>query len=211
MSPRYRILLIAAAFLAIVWLMGLGGYHLAGNFKITAEKVRAYAESVDLGKLSPAERARAIKTLADKLNALSLEERRQARLDRVWGKWFEQMTEAEKSQFVDATLPTGFKQMVTAFEEMPADRRQRAINDAVRGLREAQSRMAAGDGQPAGTNSPPPISEALQKQMAALGLKTFYSQSSAQTKAEMAPVMEEMQRLMENGRFMFDGGGRRGR
>jgi len=192
-----------------VWLLAFAAYQFAAARKVTMEKVRAYAASVDLAQLSADERAKAIQRLADMLNRLSFEDRREARLGRLWEKWFAQMTEAERAQFLEATLPTGFKQMIGAFEEMPAERRQRAINDAVRGLREAQTQMAKG-GAPMPTNGVM-LSEDLQKQAATIGLKTFYGESSAQTKAELAPLLEEMQRLMQSGRFMMGGGGPRNR
>jgi hypothetical protein len=203
MSPRYRMLVIAGLGLLLAWLVTFVGFRMADHFKVTPAKVRAYADALDLNALSPAARAKALKELARKLNSLSMDERRQARLDGTVGRLFGQMTEAEKSQFIDDTMPTGFKQMISAFEDMSAEKRQRAVRDALKNLREAQARMREGGGS-ASTNAPP-LSEDLQRQMAALGLRTFYSQSSAETKAEMAPVLEEMQRLMEGGRFIFDG------
>jgi len=207
-NPRYRILSFAAGGVLAAWLLAFAGYQIAASMKVTADKVRTFAGATDLSKLSPAERAKAIARLAAMMNALTLEERRQARLGGVWESWFAQMTDAEKAQFLEATLPTGFKQMIGAFEEMPEDRRERAVFEALRGLREAQTRMQAEGSQPQSTNALV-LSEDLQKQMATIGLKSFYSQSSAQTKAEMAPVLEELQRMMESGRFTF-GGGRRG-
>jgi len=169
---------------------------------MTAEKVKAYAESVDISKLSGAARAKALKELADKLNALSLEERRKARMEREAWSWFDRMTEEEKAGFLEATMPTGYKQMLTAFEQLPEEKRRKAIDDALRRLREARDQGATdpGPGNRGGTNSPPVLSEELQARMRTIGLKTFYSQSSAQTKAELAPLLEELQRVMESGR-----------
>jgi hypothetical protein len=201
-SQRWRPVFFCAVAVCAIWLVALAGYRIAKNARMTAERVRAYAESVDISKLSGAARAKAIRDLADKLNALSLEERRKARLERVsWG-WFDRMTEEEKAGFIDATMPTGFKQMLTSFEQLPEEKRRKSIDDALRRLREARDQLAAGQagGNQSGTNSPPVLSDELQAQVRTIGLKTFYSQSSAQTKAELAPVLEELQRVMESGR-----------
>ena len=201
-SQRWRPVFLCVLAVLAIWVVALAGYTIAKNSKMTAEKVRAYAASVDLSKLSGDARARAIKELADKLNALSLEERRKARLDRLAWRWFDQMTEEEKARFIEATLPTGFKQMLTSFEQLPEEKRRKTIDDALRRLREArdQSATGPGGGNRTGTNSPPVLSDELQAKMRTIGLKTFYSQSSAQTKAELAPVLEELQRVMESGR-----------
>ena len=209
MSPRYKILVYGVVSFLAVWVVAFGAYHIAASRKVTVDKVRSYAGSIDLNKLSAAERAKAIARLAAMLNALSYDERREARLGRMWEQWFAQMTDAEKAQFIELTMPTGFKQTIAAFEKLPEEKRQRAIDEALRGLRDAQTQMKkSGAAMPASTNAPA-LSEDLRKQIATIGLKSFYGDSSAQTKAELAPVVEEMQRMMESGQFIL--GGRRDR
>ena len=191
----------------VAWVAAIGGYTLAKNSRMSADRVRAYAESVDLRKLSGLERAKAIRSLAERLNRLSPEERRKARFERISEQWFGEMTDDEKETFVELTMPTGFKQMLASFEQLPEDKRRKSIDDAIRRLKEAQAQTGEdGEAAPgAGTNTPPALSRELQDKIAKIGLKTFYSESSAQTKAELAPMLEELQRTMESGR-MFRGG-----
>ena len=201
LNQRWRPVFITAISVVVLWVLALTGYVIARNSRVTAEKVRAYSESVDLSKLSAADRAKALKKLADMLNALSLEERRQARLDRIPWLWFKEMTEDEKAAFIEATMPTGFKQMLASFEQLPEEKRRRAVDDALRRLKEERDKMSSADGSTSvGSTNGPVLSEELQAKVRTIGLKTFYSQSSAQTKAELAPVLEELQRVMESGR-----------
>jgi hypothetical protein len=200
LNQRQRPILLAVAALIVIWAVAIGGYELAKHAKVTPEKVRAYVGSVDFSRLSAADRAAAIEKLAAMLNALSLEERRSLRLERL--AWFNEMTEAEKSKFLEATLPTGFKQMLAAFEEMPADKRQRVVDQAVKQMKDASANLAAGGQSSAAGNNGAELSPELQEQVKKIGLQSFYSQSSAETKAELAPLLEEMQHTMESGRMM---------
>jgi hypothetical protein len=113
--------------------------------------------------------------------------------------WFGEMTEEEKGIFLEATMPTGFKQMLTSFEQLPEEKRKKTVDDALRRLKEAQTQDPALANNN-GTNGPPMLSKELEAKVRSIGLQTFYSQSSAQTKAELAPVLEELQKVMESGR-----------
>jgi len=202
LKPRMRSLFIAVTVLLVIWLVALVGYQIADHAKVTPDKVRTFTAATDFSRLSAAERKAAIRKLAAMLNALSLEERQSMRLDRTAYRWFEQMTEQEKGEFLEATLPTGFKQMLGAFENLPPEKRKRVVDQALKQMKNAREKLAAGgQSPPPGTNSVA-LSAELQDKVTKIGLQSFYSQSSAQTKAEMAPLLEEMQRTMESGRMM---------
>ena len=207
MNARYRPVVIAMAALLGVWLAAWGGYALSDHFKMTAEKLRAFVQGTDLSKLSGAARAKALHELADKINALSPDERRQSRVDKLWNDWFRDMTEEEKGEFLDATLPSGFHQMLASFEQQPPEKRQRAIDDAIKQLRKERDNPSqrTNESNLNDTNAPPVLSEELQQKVTTIGLNSVFTSSSAETKAELAPLLEEIQKTMESGR-MFRGG-----
>lgn len=190
-NRQQRFIVLALTALAGIWLLAWGGHWYLENRKMTADKVRAYVESVDFAKLTGAARAKALKDLEDKLNALSYEERQRLRSEHLMRDWLAQMTDEEKAQFIDATMPTGFKQMIGAFEQLPDDKRHKMIDDAMINMRK---------NGPAGNRSD--ISPELEAKIRTIGLNTFYSQSSAQTKAELAPLLEELQHQMESGKML---------
>jgi hypothetical protein len=194
-GQRRRTLVFAVAGLALAWLVALGGYAVAKRMKVTPEQVAQYARSLDLSKLSAADREKALHRLADYLNGLSLEERRALRPDM---DLFNEMTDAEKEWFLEATMPTQIKQSLTAFESLPPDQRQKVIDGALKSLRDQPA-----DGGP---GPQPALSPELEARLRTEGLKTFYGESSAQTKAELAPLLNELQLQMENGRQFRRGG-----
>ena len=195
MNPRYKPVLTAAIVLVAAWALALVGMRIVAHYKMTAEKVVAALHQTDLDKLPPDERARRLRELADKLNSLTGEDRRRARADRAWDRLWQQMSDAEKSEFVERTMPSGVKQMITSFEKLPEDKRRYAVTNAI-----ARMRLEREQGGPDGGDREP-LSEDVQKKMITTGLKTFYAESSAQTKAEVAPLLEEMQQMMQSGRL----------
>jgi len=199
MNRRTTTLLLAALALVAVWAVAFGGFTFARKQKGTAEKVMAFMDQNDLRKAAAGERERLMRELADRLNRLPYEERRNVRVNGDWARWFDAMSEQEKARFLEATMPTGFKQAITAFEQLPEPKRKKTMDDAFKRLREAQQtdrRPVAPDG---GTNPPVALSEELRQKVTTIGLNTFLKESTPQTRAEVMPLLEEMQRTMQRG------------
>jgi hypothetical protein len=196
-NPRLKPLLIGGVTLLVVWALALVGFRVAANAKMTPEKMGAELRKTDLATLNQNTRAKRLRELADKLNQLSGEDRRRARADREWDHLWREMTATEKAEFIDRTMPMGVKQMLASFEQLPEDKRRFAITNAIARMKQ---RRESGE-LPPEERDREPLSEDLQKRMIDTGLKTFYAESSAQTKAEVAPLLEEMQRMMESGRL----------
>jgi hypothetical protein len=194
-NRRFRPLIFAAVALVAIWVVTWTAYHFIGKTRMTAEKLEQFAASIDFASLSSADRDKAIDDLASMINALSYEERQKWRHSAAWKKWFAAMTEAERLKFIEATLPTGFQQMMDAFSQLPDDQRKKIIDDSVKRLNEQGLNNPAGnDGSGA-----PALSPELEQKVRELGVKQLYTGSSAETKAELAPLLEAMQQQINNG------------
>jgi hypothetical protein len=199
-NRRHRPLLLAALGLVAIWAGTWAAFHFAGKSRMTAEKVRQFTLTIDLAKLSPEARDQAVGGFADRVNALAFDERLKWRRSDEWKKLFATMTEAERRKFIAATLPTGFQQTLEAFGQLPADQRQQFIDDSIQRLKEDGAAGINGSVADYGPNGPPPLSPELEDQVRALGMQQLYTESSAETRAELGPLLAEMQRQMSGGR-----------
>jgi hypothetical protein len=187
----------AGVAIVALWVVALMAYAIVRNLRVTPEKLAA--------QLANAKRPLSLEEIARQFNALDQDGRRDLRMNEAMRRWFDSLSEAEKARFMELTLPSGFKRMINAFEEMPAEKRKKALDDAYKRMREAQAERrdpsAALLGQSKqDAQTRPPVSDEVRQKMFEVGLNTFYNESSAQTKAEVMPLLEELQRSLQRGR-----------
>lgn len=202
MSPRSRPIWFSIAAVLLAWVVAFAGFQVVRYLKPTPAKVRALLDSSKLSTLSPEERRRVIRRVAELLNRLKPEDRREARLASEWGPWLEQLSDSEKTEFLELTVPSGITQMLAAFEQMPEAQRRRSIEESLRRLREARLEAAANEDSSPDPSAPDPfanLSPEARDRIVTRGLRTFMDEGSADTRAQLQPLVEEIQRSMENG------------
>ncbi len=198
-NRRFRPLIYAAGALLAVWAVALAIFHFSGMTRMTVGKLDHYVDATDLNRLSAPGRDKAISEFADMVNSLSAEERMKWRLEDGWKKWFAEMTEAERARFIDKTLPAGFKQVLDSFSQLPEDQRKQFIDEAVARLKQAGAGGVDKSLVNYGPNGPPPLSPELEQKAREIGLKELYTHSSPETKAELAPLLEQLQIQLRGG------------
>lgn len=177
----------AVGFLLIVWLLVGGAMWWAKANKPTPDSVAAYVESLSVEGRSPAERAKEMEKIAEQLNKLTFEQRREVRMNRKLDKFFRQLNPEEQNRFLDLTLPDGFRQMMESLNKMSREQRQRFVNRALKDLQDPE-RPQPLDNQ--GDNAQKIVEQ---------GLKSFYNDASAETKLDLAPLIEQFQHNLQGG------------
>lgn len=183
-SPWIKVLALIAA----VWLIAGGIILWVNQSKPTPERLARYLDEHRMDSLAGSVRERTINDVAEQLNGLTYEQRREARMSRQVDKFFRTLTPDEQTRFLELTLPTGFKQMMESFNKMTPARRKQFVEKALRDMQER-------DGEEGRRPDDPHVQKMVQE-----GLRSFYSDASAEVKMDFAPLIEQMQRNLQWGR-----------
>src|ERR1700734_4087722 len=99
-SRKPKVMLIAISVILVIWAAAMGGYVMAQRGRMTADKVSEFGKSLNFPMLTGQARADALREFESRINRLSMEERRQWRMEGEWREWFNLLTENEKGQFI---------------------------------------------------------------------------------------------------------------
>ncbi|MGB8169147.1 MAG: hypothetical protein WCF18_16740 [Chthoniobacteraceae bacterium] len=173
----------ATLVIAAVWLVAGGAIFWARSVKVTPASVTAYLESHPIENQSGAERTKVIEKLADQMNALGYEERREMRMGKRLDGFFRALSPEEQSGFLDLTLPTGFKQMMESLNKMEPMKRKQFVERALRDMKEREGED--------------PTLDQNARKMIDQGFKSFYSDASTEVKMDVAPLLEQLQKNLQ--------------
>ena len=175
----------AAASLAAIWLVAGTIMMWARNAKPSPQSVAQFIDTNPLEGRAPEERRKVIDTVAEQISRLDHEERRETRIEKRPEAFFKKLTPDERSYFIDQTVPAGFKQMLEAINKMTPEKRVRFVAKAISDMQRQREE---------GGIAPPDLSDPNVQKIMSAGLKAFYSEASPETKMDLAPLLEEMQR-----------------
>jgi hypothetical protein len=176
----------AILIVAAVWLVAGGAIFWARSVKVTPESLTAYLEAHPVESQQGAERPKVIEKVAEQMNSLTYEERREVRVGKKLDGFFRSLTPPEQTAFLDRTLPTGFKQMMESLNKMEPPKRKQFVEKALRDMREHEG-------------EDPKVDQNARK-IIDQGFKSFYSDASAEVKMDVAPLIEQLQRNLQGPR-----------
>lgn len=190
-----KILLVALGALVAIWGAVAGIMSLTEKHTTTPEKVLNAMATVpwvadENAELSDAQRKEHIDKVITQVNLLDFEQRRRMREadgDQETGrKFMESLSDDEKGYFMKETVEQHFKSVMKAFNQMSKEERQRVVDQARKDMQRNQvegqnmERLQERD-------------EKVFQQVVEKGLGAYYEDASAETKMDLAPLMEEMQ------------------
>ena len=189
----------AAVLLLLVWGAVSGVRMLVGTQRVTAEKMAKEIEAANFEHWSELEvlpanaeskgRHKMIIKIADMVNDLDFAEREKARDNRIGENFFRKLAQPEKEMFIDLTLEKSMETFIKALDALDPEQRRKFVEDGLReiedGLTEAEMKRTR------------EMSEDLLRRITDEGMKSYFENASADTKIDLAPLMEAMDEVMK--------------
>lgn len=197
MNGKWAIVFKAAAVLAVVWAVVFAVRSFAAGKKVTAERLdREVKElaledwSEDPGSGAEAkEREKEIRRIADMVNRLDFAEREKNRESRTGEEFYRKLSMREKELFVDLTIVETMGRFMEALDQMPEQQRRSFVE---KGLEEINSGRTEEEMERAAEMDGDVLAKISQE-----GMRAYFDKASADTKLDLAPLMEAMNEVMQ--------------
>ncbi|WP_009965024.1 hypothetical protein [Verrucomicrobium spinosum] len=143
--------------------------------------------------LSEAERRKQMDATIAQMNLLDFDQRRQMREDGqdVSDRYFQSLNKEEKSYFLQQTVEQHFKSVMKAFNAMSPEDRRKAVE-------RARADMKRNQGDQRGMERMQKEDAQAFEKMVEKGMGAYYEEASAETKMDLAPLLEEMQQRLRS-------------
>jgi hypothetical protein len=174
--------------LVAIWIVAGGIIFWARSSRPTPEKVIRYLDGHPIAGASARDQSRIVDEVAAELNGLTYEQRREVRMSRKLDGFFRSLSEQERARFLDLTLPANFKQMMDALNKMTHEKRKEFVDKALADMKKHQDDEVPPDKRQLDVNGQKIVNE---------GFRAFYSDASAETKMDVAPLIEQLQHNLQ--------------
>jgi hypothetical protein len=191
---RFRNILFALSALVLIWSGVAAVMQATEKHTSTPEKVIGLVDRspwLNGGSISDEARRKHIDEVIASVNLLDFDQRKQMREnDRdKWQAFMNSLTKEERAHFLTETVEQHFKSMMKAFNQMSHEERQKIVDQSLKDMRRQDA-----DGR--NMDRLQKEDEQVFHQVVEKGLGAYYEDASADTKLDLAPLMEQMQQRM---------------
>ena len=196
---RKRVLIQAFVALVLLWGVVTAVRAIATSKQITAEKVAeavdeaAFEDWSEQGSAPDAAKAKRreekLREVAGLVNRLDFAERERNRDERSTERMFRLMSPEEKKLFIDLTVRESMGKFMEAIDQLPPEKRKEFVEQGLKEIRSGKTGEEMARAQELG--------DELLETITSEGMRAYFEKASAETKLDLAPLMESMNEVMQ--------------
>ncbi len=197
MNGKQAVIFKGLAVLALLLAAVFGVRFFASSKKVTAERLEREVRQLNFADWSEnpgsgvtaKKRGEEIRRIAEMVNRLDFAERERNRQNRSGEEFFRTLSPTEKNLFIELTIMESMGRFMEALDQMPEEQRKKFVEQGLKEIREGRTEEEMARVREMDDNLLTKISEE--------GMRAYFDKASADTKLDLAPLMEAMNEVMQ--------------